>query len=133
MVHPFSVPFTSACVLCLVLQSCSALCNPVGGSLPGSSCPLGFFRQEHWSGLPRSPPGNFLNQGPNPGLLHCRRILYRLSPQGSPLGPNVLNVQINQFLYHSPVGKCLVNAGSLGFKTWVRYLVLENINLFSIK
>ena len=29
--------------------------------------------------------GIFLTQGLNPGLLHCRRILYRLSQQGSPL------------------------------------------------
>ena len=28
--------------------------------------------------------GIFLTQGSNPGLLHCRRILYRLSHQGSP-------------------------------------------------
>ena len=29
--------------------------------------------------------GIFLTQGSNPGLLHCRRILYHLSYQGSPL------------------------------------------------
>ena len=28
--------------------------------------------------------GIFPNQGLNPGLLHCRRILYQLSHQGSP-------------------------------------------------
>ena len=28
--------------------------------------------------------GLFLTQGPNPGLLHCRLILYHLSHQGSP-------------------------------------------------
>ena len=28
--------------------------------------------------------GIFLTQGSNPGLLHCRWILYRLSHQGSP-------------------------------------------------
>ena len=27
--------------------------------------------------------GSFPTQGSNPGLLHCRRILYQLSPQGS--------------------------------------------------
>ena len=30
--------------------------------------------------------GIFLTQGSNPGLLHCRQILYCLSHQGSPLG-----------------------------------------------
>ena len=29
--------------------------------------------------------GIFPTQGMNPGLLHCRRILYCLSPQGSPV------------------------------------------------
>ena len=30
--------------------------------------------------------GNFLTQGSNPGLLHCRQILYQLSHKGSPNG-----------------------------------------------
>ena len=29
--------------------------------------------------------GNFLTQGLNPGLLHCRHIFYHLSHQGSPI------------------------------------------------
>ena len=32
------------------LQSCLTLCNPIDSSPPGSPS-LGFFRQEHWSGL----------------------------------------------------------------------------------
>ena len=42
-----------------------------------------FSRQEYWSGLPFPSPGIFLTQGSNPGLLHCRLMLYRLSHQGS--------------------------------------------------
>ena len=46
---------------------------------------LKFSRQEYWIRLPFPIPGGiFLNQGSNPGLLHCRRILYHLSHQGSP-------------------------------------------------
>ena len=30
---------------------------------------MGFFRQEHWTGLPCPPPGDFLTQGLSPGLL----------------------------------------------------------------
>ena len=30
------------------------------------------------------PQGIFQTQGPNPGLLHCRWILYQLSHKGSP-------------------------------------------------
>ena len=52
-----------------------------------------FFRQEYWSGLPHSPPGNL----PNPGtelsspacLLHCRLILLLLGHQGSPMMASV--------------------------------------------
>ena len=36
---------------------------------------VGFSRQEYWSGLPFPSPGDL----PNPGLLHCRQILYHLS------------------------------------------------------
>ena len=40
-----------------------------------------FSRQEYWSGLPFLQE-IFLTQGWNPGLLHCRQILHRLSRQG---------------------------------------------------
>ena len=38
-----------------LLQSCVTLCDPIGGSPPGSPI-LGFSRQEHWSGLPFPSP-----------------------------------------------------------------------------
>ena len=41
---------------------------------------MGFSRQEYWSGLPFPSPGDL----PNPGLPHCRQILYQLSHKGSP-------------------------------------------------
>ena len=47
---------------------------------------MGFSRQEYWSGLPFPSMRIFLTQGLNPGLPHCRQILYRLSHQGSPRG-----------------------------------------------
>ena len=40
---------------------------------------MGFSRQEYWSGLPCLLQGIFPTQGSNPGLLHCRWILYQLS------------------------------------------------------
>ena len=40
-----------------------------------------FSRQEYWSGLPFPSPGDFLSQELNPGLLHCRQILYHLIHQ----------------------------------------------------
>ena len=41
-----------------VAQSCPTLCNPMDCSLPGSS-PMGFSRQEYWSGLPLPSPLSF--------------------------------------------------------------------------
>ena len=39
---------------------------------------------QNWSGSLSLLQGIFLTQGSNPGLLHCRQILYWLSRQGSP-------------------------------------------------
>ena len=41
-------------------------------------CLQGFSRQKYWSGLLCPPPGVVPTQGLNPGLLHCRWILYHL-------------------------------------------------------
>ena len=48
---------------CLVIESCSSLCNTwtVAYQAPLS---IEFSRQEYWSGLPFSPPGDL----PNPGI-----------------------------------------------------------------
>ena len=53
---------------------------PHGHQAPPS---MGFSRPEYWSGLPFPSPGNFLTQGLNPGLPHCRQTLYCLNHQGS--------------------------------------------------
>ena len=45
---------------------------------------MGFFRQEHWSGLPCLLQGIFPTQGLNLGLLHHRQILYHLSRLRNP-------------------------------------------------
>ena len=44
---------------------------------------MGFPRQKYWNGLHFLLQGIFLTQGLNPGLLHCRQMLYHLSHQGS--------------------------------------------------
>ena len=71
------------CVLCLVTQSCLTLCdsmdcNPPGSSVHGDS--PGKNTGVDWHGLFQVI---FPTQGSNPGLPHCRRILYRLSQRGS--------------------------------------------------
>ena len=49
----------------------------------------GFSRPEYWSGLPFPSPGALPAQGLNPGLPHCRQILYCLNHQGSPYLPSI--------------------------------------------
>ena len=67
--------------LCLVTQLCPTLCDPwtVACQAPLS---MGIL-QEYWSGFPCPPPGDLPNPGMNPGLRHCRWILYHLSHHGS--------------------------------------------------
>ena len=47
-------------------------------------CPWDFPGQGYWSGLPFPSPEDLPNPGIEPGLLHWRQILYRLSYKGSP-------------------------------------------------
>ena len=68
--HP---SFTCVCVK--VAQSCSTPGDPIQS--------MGFSRPEHWSGEPVPSPGDLPNLGIDPGLLHCRQILYQLGHQGS--------------------------------------------------
>ena len=48
---------------------------------------VGFSMQEYWSAQPFPSPWDLPTQGLNPGLLHCRKILYCLTHQGSPRNP----------------------------------------------
>ena len=66
--------FLSHCVL--VAQSCLTLCNPVDCSLPGFSV-HGILQARilEWVSISLLQ-GIFPIQGSNPGILHCRQILY---------------------------------------------------------
>ena len=96
----------------LVAQACPRLCEPVDCSLPGSSVhgisqtrileskscsvvsdslrPHGLYSP--WNSLGQNTgvgslsllQGIFPTQGSNPGLPHCRRIVYQLTHKGSP-------------------------------------------------
>ena len=60
-----------------ITQSCLTLCNPVERpwNSPGRNSGVG--------SLPLLQ-GIFPTQGSNPGLPHCRQILYQLNHKGSP-------------------------------------------------
>ena len=70
----------------LVDQSHPALCNAMDCSPPGKNTGVGchFLLQ-----------GIFPTQGLDPGLLHCRQILYHLSHQGSPCYMNITSIKKN--------------------------------------
>ena len=68
------------CVLCLVAQSCPTLCDPLPGSSVHGDSPGKNTRVGSYALL----QGIFPAEGSNPGLPHCRQVLYHLSHQGSP-------------------------------------------------
>ena len=60
----------------LVTQSCLTLCNPIAYSLPDSSV-HGILQARILEWVSHSLlQGTFPAQGWNPGLLHCRQILF---------------------------------------------------------
>ena len=71
-------------VLCFVTQSYSTLCDPKDCSPPGFSVHGDSPGKNTGVGYHALLQGIFPTQGSNPGLLHCRQILYCLSHQESP-------------------------------------------------
>ena len=77
----------------LVTQSCPALCDPMDCSLPGSSVHGDSPDKNTGLGCHGLLQGILPTHGSNPGLLHCRQILYQLSNKEIP--KNVLSVQFS--------------------------------------
>ena len=75
----FPCPITSVCP-----GSCLTLCDLMHSSLPGSSVLGDSPGKKTGVGYHALLQGIFPTQGTNPGLQHCRQILYYLSHQGSP-------------------------------------------------
>ena len=70
-------------VLSLVAQSCLILCDPMACSPPGTSVHGDSSDKNTEVGCHALLQGILPTQGSNLGLLHCKRILYLLSHQGS--------------------------------------------------
>ena len=98
---------------------------------------MGFSRQEYWSGCHSLLQGIFLTQGSNPGLLHCREILYRLSHQGSPFiiiivlsglpgGPCLSVCQVKCLFGASRVAQLIKNPPA-ELESWVPSLGWEDV------
>ena len=71
-------------VLCLVAQSYPTLCDPMDCNPSGSSVHGDSAGKDTGVDYHALLHGIFPTQGLNPGLPHCRQILYQLSHQGSP-------------------------------------------------
>ena len=71
-------------MLCLVAQSCLTFCEPMDCSPPGSSVHENSPGKNTGVGCHALLQGIFPAQGLNPGLPHCRWILYQLTHQGNP-------------------------------------------------
>ena len=69
---------------CLVAQLCPTLCDPVDCSPPGSSIHGDSPGKNTGVGCHALLQGIFPTQRSNPGLLHCRQILYHMNHQESP-------------------------------------------------
>ena len=70
--------------VCLAVQSCPSLCDPMDYSPPGSSVHGDSPGKDTGVGCPVLLQRILLTQGSNPSLLHCRQITYHLSHQGNP-------------------------------------------------
>ena len=80
-----SINYTNLSVrVCQVAQSCLTLCNPMDCSPPGSSAHGDSPGKNTGVGCHVLLQGIFPTHGLNPGLPHCRQILYRMSHQGRP-------------------------------------------------
>ena len=80
---PFTLYLISF-VVCLVAPLCPSLCDPMGYSPPGSSVHRDSPGKNTRAGCHALLQGISPTQGSNPGLPHCRWILYHLIHQGSP-------------------------------------------------
>ena len=80
-VIPYSSLFFPPC-MCLVVQLCPTLCDPLDCSPPGSSVNGDSPGKNTGVGCHALLQGIFPTQGLNPGLPYCRWTLYHLSNQG---------------------------------------------------
>ena len=73
--------------MCFIAESCQTLCEPMDCNSPGSSVHEDSPGKNTGVGCHALLQGIFPTQGSNPGLPHCRHILYHLSQHRSPFIP----------------------------------------------
>ena len=86
-------------VLCLVAQFCQTLCDPMGCSSPGSSVHGDSPGKNTGVGCHALLQEIFPTQGLNPGLPHCRWVLYQMSHQRSPIPLDCQSTGLNSLCH----------------------------------
>ena len=125
-------------MLYLVAQSCPTPCDPMDCSPPGSSVHGDSPGKNTGVGCHALLQGIFLTQGSNPGLPHCRCVLYHLSHQGNPneriiiflSHKNTNFLRAGDFVYSaSPVSTTVLDVYSIVINA---FLLNESLQFFSL-
>ena len=95
-----------------VAQSCPTLCNPMDSPCTNLH-PWDFLGKSTGMGCHFLLQGIFLTQGSNPGLPHCRQMLYRLSHQGSSKPDSNLSASLHLYCYYPNLSCCHCSPGLL--------------------
>ena len=118
----YLIPFSNVVYVVLMYRSCTSAAVlshsvmsdslwPCGLQPTRLLCPWGFSRQEYWSGLPCSPPGDL----PNPGIEHMFPALWeRFLPSELP-GQCHREITLSQ--------RCVIESTSVNF---LKYFILFN-------
>ena len=104
-----------------VTRSCRTLCNPMDCSLLGSSVHGDSPGKNTGVGCHALLQGIFPIQGFNPGLLHCRQILYYLSHQEKPKNIRVSSLYLLQGDFPTQESNrvsCIIGRFFTSWATW---------------
>ena len=118
LVFPFGNPIM-CCVLCLVAQACQTLCDPIDSNSPGYSVHRDSPGQNTGVGCQALLHEIFLIQGLNPGLPHCRWVLYCLRHHGSPIITILIRLNISFVLSHFASKHLSTSFGICGLKVCI--------------
>ena len=86
-------------VLCLVIQSCLTLCDPMDCSPTRLLCSCGLSRKDYWSGLPCPLPGDLPNPGIEPNSPTLQADSLSSEPPGKPKNTGASSLSFLQGIF----------------------------------
>ena len=115
-----------------VTQLCPTLVIPwtVAHQAP---LPMEFSRQDIGMGNHSLLQGIFLTQGSNQGLLHCKQILYCLSPQGSSRLQMAVSSSSLMVWPKKRVYQIFILQSQSSIFSWILFILLVSLTHFSSK